>query len=278
MALPFSTNPDVKANPPACPVICIPTSLSGGEYSDWAGVTRDSDHQKFQFSAPLKGPRLIILDAELALATPSGVWLASGVRSIDHCVETFCGLKRDEMNDDACVKGLQRLVPALLVSAGEPENVQARHEALLGVNYAMYCLYRKVLPGASHGIGHMLGPLGVAHGHTSAILLPSVCKYNAKEGANAERQNMLTKVFWEIEVAKKLFESKGLKEEEADLGDLIDVLFKELGMPRTLREVGVEKEKFEALAVNSLEDSCTKSNPAPLKTKEQILEILEMCA
>ncbi|MCJ1452104.1 hypothetical protein MMC28_002445 [Mycoblastus sanguinarius] len=277
LKLPHASAPRIKANPPKCPVLSIPTSLSGGEYSDYAGATRDSDHQKFQFSFPLKGPRLIVLDTNLALNTPIRVWIASGVRAIDHCVEGFCGLKRDEICDEACVKGLQCLIPGLLTCAEDPENGRARHECQLGANYSMTLLPRGIPGGASHGIGHMLGPLGVAHGETSCVLLPAVCRYNAKQGANIERQRLACEVLWGIAIAREKFDHEGLDEANAGLGDLIDVVVRELGMPRTLGQVGVKRESFEALAGNALEDECCKANPVPLVKREQVLEILEMC-
>ena len=278
MKLPHVSNPNAEANDPKCPVICIPTSLSGGEYSDYAGVTRDSDRQKFQFSHPLKGPRLIILDANLALTMPIKTWVASGVRAIDHCTEAFTNMKRDKEVDEACIKGLQHLIPGLLVCVANPNNAQARHECQLGALFSMTPLHKLVFPGASHGIGHMLGPLGVAHGETSCILLPSVCKWNAKNNANVERQQLAAKILWEIDIARQKFEARGLIRETTDLGDLLDVIFLELDMPRTLTEVGVGRDKFDGLAINSLEDLCCKANPIPLEKKEQVMEILEMCA
>ena len=209
---------------------------------------------------------------------PLKTWLASGVRAIDHCTESFTNLKRDEEVDEACVKGLQCLVPGLLACAADPKDAEARHECQLGVLFAMTPLHKHIYPGASHGVGHMLGPLGVGHGETSCILLPSVCKWNAQNNANVERQQLAAKVLWEIPIARQRFEAKGLEKETADLGDLLDLIFRELGMPRSLAEVGVGRDKFYALAVNSLEDLCCKANPIPMERKEQVMEILEMCA
>lgn len=49
-------------------------------------------------------------------------------------------------------------------------------------------------------------------------------------------------------------------------------------MPRTLKEVGVGREKLEALAANCLKDAWLKTNPVPLTEKKQVLEILEWVA
>lgn len=61
-----------------------------------------------------------------------------------------------------------------------------------------------------------------------------------------------------------------------DLGDVLDALFRELGMPRSLGDFGIGRDKLDGLAVNSLKDRWCRSNPVPLNEKEQVLEILEM--
>ena len=233
---------------------------------------------KVQFSPPLRAPKLVILDPELALHTPAGFWLSSGIRAVDHCTEVLCSVNSTPDADAAAVRGLQRLVPGLLHTKANESDVQARLQCQLGVVDAMVPLHLHVYPGASHGIGHNLGPLGVGHGETSCILLPAVCKYNASKKANLERQAIAHQTLWDVPAGRELFESKGLKREESDLGDLIDCLVRALGLPRSLKEVGVGRDSFAVLAENSLPDMCVINNPAPLKTKEDILEILEMVA
>lgn len=56
--------------------------------------------------------------------------------------------------------------------------------------------------------------------------------------------------------------SPGLKEEQAQLSDVLDAIIRELGMPRGLKEVGVGRNKIDQLAENSLHDrlaACHKS-------------------
>jgi alcohol dehydrogenase class IV len=92
----------------------------------------------------------------------------------------------------------------LLKTKANPGDEQARFECQAGTMYAIIFVHRKVWAGASHGIGHMLGPLGkVAHGETSAILLPAVCRYNAKHGGAdvLARQQQVVDRLWRIDVA-----------------------------------------------------------------------------
>jgi alcohol dehydrogenase class IV len=73
-----------------------------------------------------------------------------------------------------------------------------------------------------------------------------------------------------------VLESRGLKKEEVDLGDVLDAVIRELGMPRSLGDVGVGRDKLDGLAQNSLHDRWCRTNPVPLNEKGQVLEILEM--
>ena len=129
--------------------------------------------------------------------------------------------------------------------------------------------------GASHGIGHQLETLGIGQGETSSILLPAVCKYN--KSVNAEKQQRVLDILWSEGIVVGAMGKAGLQREKADLGDVLGVVIKQLGMPRSLPEVGVHKEKFAELLAGSLDEPCCKTNPIPLKDPQQVLEILEMC-
>lgn len=260
--------------PPTIPIISVPTSLSGGEYSFLGGGTNNKTHHKHGFGKPTKGPALVILDPELTTSTPEHVWLQSGVRAVDHCVEGICSLSSTPSSDADAAKGLKLLVSGLLRCKSDSKDLEARRDCQMGVIEAMKVVFQHGIPmGASHGIGHQLGPLGVGHGETSCILLPAVCAYNRE--VNAEQQGKVKDVLWSDEEVAKLLRAKGL--EDADLGRLLDVFIAELGMPRDLKKVGVTgREKLDLLAENSLRDRYCGTNPRPLSVKAEVLEILEM--
>ena len=262
---------------PNIPLICIPTTLSGGEYTQYAGGTDPETHHKMVMGHPFCAPKLIVNDPKLTITAPEWVWLSTGVRGIDHCVEFYCRTHQpDDEVDEACLEAFKLLVPNLLITKKDWTNEEARLNCMLGVNAVTIGLKKKCMPGASHGIGHQLGPLGVGHGQTSCILLPSVMKWNAE--VNPAKQEKLKEFMWSEPTISELLARRALKEESSDAGDGLDAIFRELGMPRSLKEVGVGRNKFDALAVTSLKDPCCKMNPIPLEREAQVLEILEMCA
>ncbi|KAL2813854.1 alcohol dehydrogenase [Aspergillus granulosus] len=264
---------------PDIPIISVPTTLSAAEYSNIAGATNDSTHYKHVFHTP--SPRLVILDPQLAASTtPASIWLSTGIRAVDHCIETFCAVKgTTESSDSLALTALANLVPGLLRCARDPDgnDLDARLSCQLGSVDAMAaCSSKGVEMGASHGIGHQLGPLGVGHGDTSCILLPAVCKYNARHLANKEQQIRLRDFLLNQPGVGDVLQSRGLIKPDTDLSDLLDAIIRELGLPRSLSEVGVKRNRLDELAANSLHDRWCATNPVPLVNKRQVLEILEM--
>lgn len=271
-----SPNLNKDLNPPTIRVIAIPTSLSGGEYQSIAGGTNDQTHEKCLFSPPVRNPSLVILDPGLTTTTPSRIWLSSGVRAVDHCVETLCSLQSNEKGDASATQGLKILIPSLLRTRRDPEDLDARFQSQMGVIQAMDAVGRGVPMGASHAIGHQLGPLGVGHGETSCVMLPAVCKWNWEKDGNRERQGKCLELLLGDKEVLALIEANGLEAGKMDLGDVLDLYIRALGMPRSLADVGVGKDKLDGLAVNALKDHWIQTNPIKITEKGQVMEILEM--
>jgi alcohol dehydrogenase class IV len=225
------------------------------------------------------GADLLILDATLSTTTPARIWLSTGIRAVDHCVEGLCSVDARAARSAAAFEdGLRLLVPGLLGTRGDWDAEGPRTRCMMGVVEAMRGLQGGLPMGGSHGIGHQLGPLGVGHGETSCILLPAVLKYNYAHGDERVRglQKRVLDIFWGEETVAEVLSRRGLKRNSADAGDVVGAIISELGMPTTLKDVGVGREKLDALAENSLKDRWLPTNAVPLTKKEQVLEILEM--
>ena len=71
---------------------------------------------------------------------------------------------------------------------------------------------------------------------------------------------------------------KTRKLDSVHLGDILDVTFREIEMPRTLKDVGMRRNKLDGLAKNSLKDHWIQPDAKPITEKEQVMGILEMVA
>ena len=258
------------------PMIAIPTTLSGGEYNAYGACTNDITHNKQLFGNQTHEPRLIVLDPTLNITTPMRVWISTGVRAVDHCVEALCSIKSSEDANPDFIESLHLLITGLLQCMKNPTDSKARVKCQLGCMSYMKVMVLRIPLGASHGIGRQLGPYNVPHGETSCILMPAVAKYNAR--VNATQQARIVDVLWDDAVIASVFEARGLRKGKADLGDALDAIIRELQMPRDLKSVGVRPEDLVKIAGSSLNDPWCKTNPVSLTDEKQVLEILAMVA
>lgn len=107
-------------------------------------------------------------------------------------------------------------------------------------------------------------------------------RYNIKHGQGnpeiAARQKKVREILWSEPEVAKMLEAAGLSRETAGLGDLLDAIIRGLGLPTTLKELGISRDVIPRLSRRALEDFWAASNPIPLVKPEQVSEILEAVA
>lgn len=239
--------------------IIVPTTLSGAEFSNLAGVTDPERGIKDAYFSRDSAGIAVFLDPAVTVFTPDWLWLSTGVRAVDHAVETICSRSAQPLPDATAIHALKMFARALPASRDNPDDLEARQECQLAVWLAAFGLAR-VEYGASHGIGHQLGAVaGVPHGHTSCVLLPSVLRWNAD--VNHEQQQIVSAAF---------------RRGDEPAADIIADFVAVLEQPSSLRDVGVREDQLDVIAEGSLENMMVRSNPRPIKTAAQIREILDM--
>lgn len=246
---------------PTLRMVAAPTTLSAAEFTTLAGITDVGRGGKEGFAHKDLAPIGIILDPELTRSTPPQLWFSTGMKAIDHAVEQLCSPERSLMYDMVAEEGLTLLVQGLRATKLNPEDLQARQDCQFGMWRAMASARSGRGMGASHAIGHTLGgSYGVPHGITSCVILPAVLAWNAAAGT--ERQ----------EIISRIIGAKG-RASEAVAG-----FVRELGLPSTLKAVGVSRGDFQAIAEHTMHDAGVRTNPRPISGPEDIVEILELAA
>jgi maleylacetate reductase len=251
-----------EVKPPVVRQVSIPTTLSAGEFSGLAGVTNEATKVKEMFRHPLTIPQAVILDPEVTRHTPMWLFLSTGIRAVDHCVEGVCSNESTEFTNASALHGLSLLARGLPKVKADPKDMKARLECQTGSWLSMGGLAAGVPMGASHGIGYVLGAVfDVPHGHTSCIMLPSVMRWN--KPANGDRQALI---------------ATAMGHPGKDAGDVLDEFIRGLGMPRSLGEVKIGKENFDRIAQQAMGTPWVPRNPRKIEGPAQVKEILELAA
>jgi maleylacetate reductase len=249
-------------NAPTVRQISVPTTIAGGEFSAIAGVTNTRTKVKEMLGHDLVMPSAAILDPAITVHTPQWLWLSTGIRAVDHCVEGLCSGEAHPYADAQALKGLSMLARALPLVKANPGDLDARMECQIGTWLSMGPLSAGVPMGASHGIGYVLGAVyGVPHGYTSCVMLPSVMRWNKPD--NAERQALV---------------SAAMGHPGEDAAEVLDWFIRDLGMPRSLHEVKIGPEHFDRISEAAMATPWIPRNPRKIETQAQVREILVLAA
>jgi maleylacetate reductase len=161
------------------PHIAVPTTLSAAELSGLAGFTTESEHEKVGLRSAQMIPTSVLFDARLSLHTPPQLWLATGIRALDHAVETVLAAGAHPFSDTLALEALRRLQSSLLATHTRPSDLAARTESQLGAWFS-FTLPGPAAAGLSHTLGKRIGSRhGIPHGVSSCLLLPHVMRYLA---------------------------------------------------------------------------------------------------
>lgn len=239
--------------------IAVPTTLSGAEFSNNAGVLDTRKSMKESYRGVDLCPRAIIYDPVLSLHTPEWLWLSTAIRSLDHAIEGYCSAQTHAFLDGHFLHAMRLFAATLPRSRQDPQDVLSRSLNQQAVWLAC-CGLGTVAHGASHGIGYILGSYcGVPHGYTSCVMLPAVLEWNRP--TNGRRQEAIA-------------EALGRPGDSA--ASAVRELVRSLGLPTTLREVGVSPDKFPEIARRAIKHPVVRNNPRILDSAEQVLEILQL--
>lgn len=252
---PITVGPDI-------PVICVPTTLSGGEFNALSGATDEVTQHKQGYEHRNMAPVMVVLDPSITRHTPEWLWLSTGVRSVDHAVETLSSYQSNDFADGLAESALRLLVEGLPRVKADPGDLEARLKCQIGAWQSMISIIGGVPMGASHAIGHILGgTCDVPHGYTSCVMSPYVLAWNAEHDASRQARTLAV-----------------LGGEHASASAALDAFITGLGMPRRLRDVGVDETRFQQVADYTLLDIWGRTNPRPVTSAADILEILRRAA
>ena len=225
---------------PALPHIAIPTTLSAAEFSHAAGMTDEASRRKVGFRDPRLVPRVVFLDPEMTILTPPWLWASSGIRSLDHAVESVYSPKHQPFVDVLALEAIRLLFENLKESTADSSNLRKR----LVCQMAAWMSFAGVLSvgtGLSHAIGRAIGATwNVPHGITSCLTLAEVMK--AEASRNPERLVIIA------EAEGRKLEGLGPKEAALEASAGVRELVRALGLSKRLRDYGITRDDLPSIA------------------------------
>ena len=209
---------------------------------------------------------LSVNDPMLMLDKPASLTAATGMDALTHAIETIVTPGATQITDATALEAVRIIFDSLPTAVKDGHNVDAREQMVYACFLAGAAFSNAGL-GFVHAMAHQLGGIyDLPHGVCNAMLLPIVERENAKHAP--EKFRKIAKVLG-MHVCDK-------SDEECSqfVLDKIMTLSEEVGIPKSLKDLGVENPDLDLLASNSLLDACAPGNPF-MPTKEQTIAMFK---
>ena len=252
-----------NAKGPRLPLILIPTTAGTGSEVTPISIVTTGETTKTGIVAPILYADVAILDATFTTGLPAHITAATGIDAMVHAIEAYTSkIKKNVYADMLAKQALKLLNKNLKIVLADGSNLEARQNMLLGSMLAGQA-FANAPVGAVHALAYPLGGhFHLSHGHTNALVLLEVLKFNAPEAKSryAELMQWLNPY------------SKGSTDGLCDL--FLDHLQSHLdnsGLTLKLRDLNIQENHLEKLAHDAmLQTRLLQNNPRVMQQQDAL--------
>lgn len=256
-----------KTKSKSLPIVAIATTAgTSAEVTINYVITDEERHVKMIMVDTNSLATMTVNDPELMLSKPSALTAATGMDALTHAIEAVVAKGAYDVTDATALYAIKQIFKYLPRAVKDGSDIVAREQMcyacfLNGIAFSNAGL------GNVHAMAHQLGGLyDLPHGVCNAMLLPIVEEENAK-GDGAKFRPIAEVIGMDI---------KGMTDKECVdfVITKINILSEEVGIPKSLKEIGVDNPDFDKLAEFAMRDACAAANPI-LFSKEKLIELFK---
>lgn len=247
--------------------VAIPsTSGTATEVTAFAVITDYKTEIKYPLADFNITPDIAIVDSDLAETMPPKLVAHTGIDALTHAIEAYVATLHSPFTDPLAMKAIEIVKEYLIKSYnGDIDAKEQMHygQCLAGMAFS------NALLGICHSMAHKTGAVfHIPHGCANAIYLPNVIRFNK-----------ITALGRYAQIASQLRLSGNNDEELVEsLIKMIEGLNKEMGIPASLKEYGIDEElfnsKLDLISERAILDACTGCNPREIN-KDQMKKIFQ---
>lgn len=232
------------------PIVAVPTTAgTGSEVGRAAVITDPADHTKKIIFHPKMQPKIVIEDPELTVGLPPKITAWTGMDALSHSLEAWSSPFFHPQSAGIALEGMRLVKDWLPVAAKDGSRIEARAYMLIASSMGAVAFQKGL--GAMHAMSHPCSSLrGTHHGLTNAVVMPYVLAFNAP--AISEKLAALA----------RYLDLPG--QSATSVIDWVLALREELGIPHTLKEIGVDESVLPEAAKMAEHDPSNGGNPVPL--------------
>ncbi len=230
------------------PLIAIPTTSGTGSEVSVGMIVTMNNGRKETFAGPMLIPTVALCDPELTYGLPKMMTAATGMDAITHCIEAILVPVANPPADGIGLDGIYRAIGKNMLerAVADGSDKEARYEMMMASLEGALAFGKGL--GGVHALAHAAGRLHekkLHHGTLNAIFLPYILRFH--EGAAEEKY-------------ARIRQAMGL-EPGADIAAKIDELNENIGIPKTLKELGLTAEDGPGIVEYAMKDLAHFGNP-----------------
>ncbi|GAA3894455.1 iron-containing alcohol dehydrogenase [Halomonas cibimaris] len=243
------------------PFIAINTTAgTASELTRFTIITNTSNHVKMAIVDWRVTPDLAINDPSMMVDMPPSLTAATGMDALTHAIEAYVSTAANPITDACALQAMQLISRYLRVAVARGDNLEAR-DRMAYAQYLAGMAFNNASLGHVHAMSHQLGGMyDLPHGVCNALLLPHVCEVNLM--AAQERYADIAQALGEN------IEGLAVRDAAKQAIDAIRCLSSDVGIPRTLSELGVQEKDIDTMVKHAQQDVCAATNPRRLNDEE----------
>ena len=263
--------------------IAVPTSAgTGSEVTPFAVITDEKSGIKYPLADYQLLPKMAIVDTDMHMTAPKGLTAASGVDALTHALEAYASIMATDYSDGLALKAAKTIFEYLPTCYDNGPNEPVAREKMANAATMAGMAFANAFLGVCHSMAHKLGAYHhLPHGIANALLIDLVIRFNSAEcprKMGTFSQYAYPHTMRRYAEFGEYLGVKGKTHEEKveNLIKMIDELKERVGIKKTIKDYGIEEDKFletlDSMCEDAFDDQCTGANPRyPL-----ISEIKEM--
>lgn len=252
---------------PRLPLILIPTTAGTGSEVTPISIVTTGETTKTGIVSPLLFADIAILDASFTRGLPKHITAATGIDAMVHAIEAYTSkIKKNPYSDMLSKQALKLLNNNLTRVLDDGDDLEARQNMLVGSMLAGQA-FANAPVGAVHALAYPLGGhVHLSHGHSNAIVLTEVLKFNAP----AAKQKYAELMTWLDP------HSKGCHDGLTDLFiDHFNNHLQRSGLPLKLAQLDIPEHILMILAEDAMKQTRLLQNNPRDMTVEDALQIYQ---
>lgn len=245
---------------PLKPLLVIPTTAGTGSEVTFVAVISDAEKNlKMAFTSRYLLPDAAILDPRMTMTLPPRLTAATAMDAMTHAVESYIGLQKNPMSDAYAITAIKLIKNYLMQAVKKGQDRKVRL-ALANAATMAGIAFSNSMVGLVHSLGHATGAIcHIPHGEAMSILLPYCLEYNLQKAGDLIGELLLP--LGGAELYAKTPKHARAERSINIIRQLKTDLHQQCGLPLTLKEAGVLRNKLEQIAETAMDDGALTFNP-----------------